>query len=285
MTLYALPVRTDVAAVYRVQHEVFTEPIQIKFDDHCIMTSSVPGKSKQAWEGNAFVSKFWNGGSVAFLPRKTELQSDCPRPNSGFIVQLSESLFVKAAQDHIDYGRIDFRFADITDKTTQMLSHAMHHICMMEKFSNWPLLIETNALSLAVAAIAGLSPKASVAFQQKPYGFEGARRKRVLGYIEANLHRQMTLAELADVAGLSVFHFARLFKQKMGMTPLAYLANKRVEIAKTAMRSSGATLAQVALDCGFASQSHFSTCFKAVTGITPGQYRKQVAAPQISYSS
>lgn len=277
MPLYALPVRTDVAAVYRVQNEVFTEPIRVKFDDHCIMTNNVAARSRQAWEGNAFVSKFWNAGSVAFLPRKTELQSDNPKPNDGFIVQLSESLFVKAAQDHIDYGRIDFRFADITDKTTQMLSHAMHHICMMEKFSNWPLLIETNALSLTVSVIASLSPQATTAFEQKAYGLCCARKGRVCDFINDNLHRQITLAEMADVAGISQFHFTRLFKSKTGMSPLAYVAQKRIELTKAVLRSSGDTLAQVAIDCGYASQSHFTTAFKAVTGMTPGQYRKTAA--------
>lgn len=277
MPLYALPVRTDVAAIYRIQNEAFTEPIRVKFDDHCIMTNNVSARSKQAWEGNTFVSKLWTADSVAFLPRKTELQSDNPKPNSGFIVHLSDSLFVKAAQDHIDYSKINFRFAEITNKATQMLSHAMHHICMMDKFSNWPLLIETNALSLTVAAISSLSPKASIAFEQKPYGLDGVRKRRVVDYINANMGRQITLAELSSVAGLSRFHFTRLFKQKMGMSPLAYLANRRVEMAKIELRSRETTLAQVALDCGFASQSHFTTCFKSVAGITPGQYRKSVA--------
>jgi AraC family transcriptional regulator len=149
---------------------------------------------------------------------------------------------------------------------------------MTEKFSNWPLLIETNALSLAVAAIASLSPKASVAFQQKPYGLDCARRKRVCDFIKGNMHRQITLAEMAEVAGMSQFHFTRLFKSKTGMSPLAYVAQKRIELTKTALRSSGATLAQVAIDCGYASQSHLTTAFKAVTGMTPGQYRKSVSA-------
>lgn len=274
MPMHALSVRTDVAAVYR-SHTETTDPVRARYDDHFILTSEVGGITNQKWEGETYLNMDWGNGGIAFLPRNSELISELAAPHRGVAVRLSDSLFVKAAQDHIDYGRIDFRFADVTGKVTQMLTHSLHQISTMEKFAHWPLLIETNALSLVVATIASLSPDATTAFKEKPYGFEGARRKRVLGYIDANIHRQITLAELADEAGLSQFHFSRLFKQKIGMTPLAYLANKRVEMAKTTMRSKGATLAQVALDCGFASQSHFTTCFKAVTGTTPGQYRIQ----------
>lgn len=284
MPMHALPVRTDVAAVYRTSNDC-TEPIQIRFQDHFIFTSHVGGVSTQKWEGEVLRDRNWATGSIAFLPGNSELVSithpEHRRVHSahkGIAVRLSDILFVKAAQDHIDYGRIDFRFADITDKTTQMLTHSLHHICMMEKFSNWPLLVETNALSLAVATISRLSPKATTAFEQKPYGLDGARKKRVLDFINDNLHRQITLAEMAEVAGMSQFHFIRLFKSKTGMSPLAYVAQKRIELTKTVLRSSGATLAQVAIDCGYASQSHFATAFKAVTGMTPGEYRKQGAA-------
>ena len=276
MTMHALPVRTDVAAVYRTD-AVCTEPIRIKFKDHFILTSDVGGISSQEWEGEVYRNRTWATGSLAFLPGNSELISEAVPDHKGVAVRLSDSLFVKASQDHIDYSKIDFRFADITSKATQMLTHALHHICMMEKFANWPLLVETNALSLAVAAISSLSPKASIAFQQKPYGLDGARKKRVCDFINGNMHRQISLAEMADVAGMSQFHFTRLFKSKTGMSPLAYVAQKRVELTKTALRSSGATLAQVAIDCGYASQSHLTTAFKAVTGMTPGEYRKSRA--------
>lgn len=274
--MHALPVQTDVAAVYRTYGHC-TEPIRVKYEDHFIFTADRGSVSTLKWEGEVYRNRRWENRSVAFLPANSELISDTSQDNKGVAVRLSNSLFVKAAQDHIDYSRISFRFADVTGKATQMLTNSLHQISTMEKFAHWPLLIETNALSLVVATIASLSPGATTAFKEKPYGFEGARRKRVFDHIESNINRQITLAELSDVAGLSQFHFARQFKQKLGMTPLAYLANKRVEMAKTAMRSKGVTLAQVALDCGFASQSHFTTCFKSVTGITPGAYRKQAA--------
>lgn len=283
MPMHALPVRTDVAAVYRTYNDR-TEPIQIKFEDHFIFTSHVGGVSTQKWEGEVHRNRDWATGSIAFLPGNSELVSithpEHRRVHSehkGIAVRLSDSLFVKAAQDHIDYGRIDFRFTDITDKTTQMLTHSLHHICMMEKFSNWPLLIETNALSLTVAVIASLSPKATKAFEQKPYGLDAARKTRVVEFVNTNMHRQISLAEMADVAGMSQFHFTRLFKSETGMSPLAFVAQQRVEATKRALRSSGATLAQVAIDCGYASQSHFATAFKAVTGMTPGAYRKSAA--------
>lgn len=277
MPLHALPVRTDVAAVYR-SHTETAETVHVRYDDHFILTSEIGGITNQKWEGEAYRNMNWGKGGLAFLPRNSELTSQMVAPHRGVAVRLSDSLFVKAAQDHIDYGRIEFRFANVTNKTTRMLTHALHHISAMEQFANWPLLIETNALSLTVAVISSLSPQATTAFEQKPYGLCCAKKNRVCDFINDNLHRQLTLAEMAEVAGMSQFHFTRLFKSKTGMSPLAYVAQKRIELTKTVLRSSGATLAQVAIDCGYASQSHFTTAFKAVTGMTPGEYRKQAAA-------
>lgn len=83
---------------------------------------------------------------------------------------------------------------------------------------------------------------------------------------------RITLDELAICAGLSPFHFLRVFVQELGVTPHAYLNQIRVREAKR-MLSAGAPCAQVALECGFCDQSHMTRAFKRVSGITPGQYQ------------
>lgn len=83
------------------------------------------------------------------------------------------------------------------------------------------------------------------------------------------------LDDLAAVAGLSAFHFARAFKRSTGESPHAYVARRRVERAMAAIRQ-GMPLVDVALSGGYSSQSHFSARFRQATGITPRQYAAQM---------
>lgn len=98
-------------------------------------------------------------------------------------------------------------------------------------------------------------------------------RRRVAELIEARLDEALTLERLAGEAGLSTFHFAKMFRVSFGMPPHRYLAERRVERAKRHLRDGRLALQQVALACGYASQSHFTRAFRAATGATPGEWR------------
>jgi AraC family transcriptional regulator len=98
--------------------------------------------------------------------------------------------------------------------------------------------------------------------------------KRVLEYIESNLARTLTLRELANINGLSTYHFARMFKTAMGVTPHRYVLERRVERAKAMLRTTRVTLADIGLSAGFCGQSHFTTAFRRLTGMTPAEFQR-----------
>ena len=97
--------------------------------------------------------------------------------------------------------------------------------------------------------------------------------RRVCEYIEMHLNESMDLAELAAIAGLSVFHFARQFKQSAGVTPHYYLIQKRVERADDMLHRTDLSLSEIALAAGFSDQSHLARHFRQMHGMTPGQFR------------
>ena len=101
------------------------------------------------------------------------------------------------------------------------------------------------------------------------------RLKRVLEFIEAHLADALSLDDLAGQACLSPFHFARLFREAMGVPPYRYVSERRVEAAKAMLAGDGSSLAQIALDTGFGSQASFTRVFGKATGMTPGQHRAQ----------
>lgn len=100
----------------------------------------------------------------------------------------------------------------------------------------------------------------------------------VVDYIEANIDRDLDLADLAGVASMSVYHFARRFKATVGVSPHAYVLARRVRRARAMLDRPDFRLAEIAIACGFASQAHFTTSFRSQIGVTPGQYRAMTTA-------
>jgi AraC family transcriptional regulator len=102
------------------------------------------------------------------------------------------------------------------------------------------------------------------------------RRKlrTVIEYIMENLGGSPTLEQMAAVVHLSPYHFARQFKASTGLPPYQYVIARRVERAQDLLRADGELgLAEVALRVGFSDQSHFSSHFKRIVGVTPRQFR------------
>jgi AraC family transcriptional regulator len=100
------------------------------------------------------------------------------------------------------------------------------------------------------------------------------RLRAVVDYIEEHLDDGPTLEQLAAVARLSPYHFARQFKAATGLPPYQYVITRRVERAKQLFQGGGdLSLAQVAARAGFSDQSQFSHHFKRLVGVTPGRFR------------
>ena len=108
-------------------------------------------------------------------------------------------------------------------------------------------------------------------------GLAPAVLRNTLEYIDAHLSDPLTLAELASQAALSEYHFARMFRQSVGLAPHQYVMQRRIDRARQLVRNSTLPLTEVALRCGFSSASHFSNRFKAATGATPSQLRAALA--------
>jgi AraC family transcriptional regulator len=101
------------------------------------------------------------------------------------------------------------------------------------------------------------------------------RLRRVLQFMVEHLEDDFGLDELAAVAGLSVFHFHRMFANAMGVPPHRYLGQMRLERAKTLLALGRLSLAEISFACRFSSQPNFSRAFRRATGMTPLAYRNE----------
>ncbi len=100
------------------------------------------------------------------------------------------------------------------------------------------------------------------------------RLQRVFAFVRENLAKEVSVAELAQAVGMSQYYFSKLFKMSTGTTPHQYVMRQRVERAQQLLRESRTTLANVATQVGFETQSHFTSVFRHLVGITPKRYRE-----------
>jgi AraC-like DNA-binding protein len=171
-----------------------------------------------------------------------------------------------------------FRRKDATDIPT--------HLVVADTDETWPALVTPpevrraawqQARSDALHTRPRLESLATLRREAPPAtargGLPPSAMRRVREHVEVHLSESMDLAELAGVAGLSVYHFARAFKQSIGVTPHYYLVHRRIERAREMLARSELPLSEIALAAGFSDQSHLARHFRRMLGMTPGQFR------------
>ena len=128
-----------------------------------------------------------------------------------------------------------------------------------------------RAICIRLARHYSNSPPTTVALRG---GLPVGRLKRVLEYMNGNLDKKIRLYALAETASMSLYHFARLFRQSMGLSPYQYLLKQRVERAKQLLRDGHLSVSEVGLSLGFDHPNNFARTFRRLTGWNPTQFRR-----------
>jgi AraC-like DNA-binding protein len=174
-----------------------------------------------------------------------------------------------------------FRRNDLTDVATRLVVAGSDEA--------WPALLTPPARNLSTGrntpslalhtrprsdVLNGVPSLAPV--PQARGGLPPAALNRIREYIEAHLSDSIELVQLSAIAGLSVFHFARQFKQSVGVSPHHYLVGKRIERAKELLAGTNLSLSEIAFATGFSDQSHLTRHFRQMIGLAPGQFRRSL---------
>jgi RpiB/LacA/LacB family sugar-phosphate isomerase len=147
---------------------------------------------------------------------------------------------------------------------------------------------KTEGMNILVMSVHGLEPQhaeevvdsylnATLAPVDVVGGLPPRRLQRVLGHVRENIEKELAVSELAQVVGMSQYYFSKLFKMSTGTTPHQYVMRQRVERAQELLRESQLALVEIASRTGFETQSHFTSVFRRLVGITPKRYREMRA--------
>lgn len=149
----------------------------------------------------------------------------------------------------------------------QLAKVAQHPLAPRLYLEQLAQTIATHVL-FSYQAAAGLPPTA------RDNALSSYRLRKLEEFIADNITRQITLTELAAVAGISKFYFARCFQKATGQSPARFVLEKRMQYARKLLEQHSVT--STAFLLGYANPSHFTEAFRSVFGLTPSQYQQQL---------
>jgi len=211
-------------------------------------------------------------GNICVLPSGLEHRAALEGQSEHLALYVDASLITKAASEAGLSGNVEIaeRYTR-SDKVISSVGMALLGELDSEGLSG-RLYAESlgNVLAVHLLRYYAISTSRPVTFTG---GLSATRLRQVTDFIAGNYSRDLKLNELAHVAGMSSFHFAREFKRTTGTTPHQYLIKFRIERAKALLAKNELPLIEVGLRSGFSHQSHFTRLFRRITGTTPHSYR------------
>jgi AraC family transcriptional regulator len=263
-----------------VEHCLIQHSLAIADPKSCFTAERhVDGKFKHYAHGN---------GRVDIIPAFLSHRTNWDREVEFSVIAICPTLLNRATQESTHREIELMPQLAIDDPVIQQLALALK------------LEIQTGCLSgrlygelLGTALAARLVQNYAVskpALEFKTNGLSRSQLQRVIDYMQANLTQDLSILDLATLTGMSESHFSRSFKRSVGISPYRYLMQQRVERAKQLLEKrslalakplpaqkppgTGIAISTIALDCGFANQTHLTKVFRQMTGMTPKAYQK-----------
>ena len=213
-----------------------------------------------------------NSGNVCVLPSGLAHSASLEDPCEQLALHLDPSLVRRAASESLKTG--NFEVAETCKRSDGVISSiGMALLGELESEGlSGRLYAESLANVLAVHLLRHYTTGTETV-RRFSGGLSAQRLRQVTAFVAENYSNDIRLSQLAQVAGMSNFHFAREFKRTTGTTPHQYLIKIRVERAKALLAKGEMPLIEVGLQSGFSHQSHFTRLFRRLTGTTPMSYR------------
>jgi AraC family transcriptional regulator len=219
------------------------------------------------------------GRDFALQPKGTPTRFLADGPLRFGHVFLPDSLLDRASQTEnlpALSGRLRDDLSFVPEKRLQTLLAEYLRRAFDPRVLATSLEMEGRAL-LLVDCLLGLHGASRASAAPKAGGLSPRQVRRVCDFIIEHCAEDIGLDELAQLTGLTCKHFGRAFRQSTGLPPHRYLILQRIEAAKRLLADGVLTVGDVALECGFADQSHFTATFRKVVGVPPGAWRRDHA--------
>lgn len=257
------------------EHSTRTQQTPLRHIRNVFLALHTGATLQQEWRSaGKFFRTVTTTGKVHLLTPGPERSMTHRDPLDCIVLTIEPSYFQRALADSLRSERIEFieRFA-LEDSQIERLTKTLH----AETSAGAPagtLFGQSIATALAVYLAQRYSSSPPLLRRHRG-GMPRTRLNRVLEYIAANLHEDLSLTALAEIAGMNLYYFSRLFKQSTGLSPHRYVLEQRIKRAQQFLRSSDMTIFEASVRTGFVDQSHFTKVFRRLVGLSPTGCRSQ----------
>ena len=218
----------------------------------------------------------YNRGDVFVVPAGVPHRAYWKQESEGIMLALKPESVVSAAIDSVNSDRLEIvpQFASTDLRLLQIGKWLLAEL--QEKQMGSSLYIESLTTMLKVHLLRNYSAVQPTITDYRG-GLAKHKQRKAIFFINENLDRDLKLAQIAGLVGMSPYHFARMFKQSTGLTPHQYLVRQRLVKAKELLRYSDMAIADIAYTVGYKNPSHFAKVFRKHIKVSPTDYRNIVA--------
>ncbi len=242
---------------------------------HTIAYGSAGNSWGERWLDGVCTRERRNLGDIAIIPAGISHRCNWNIESEFTILAIEPTLLKQIGEDFIDSDRIQLipQFMSEQDALIQGIFFTLRDELKSNQIGG-NLLIDSLKTTLSIHLLRKYCITKPKIYSDQD-GLSGIKLQQIKEYINEYLDRDLKLSELAAIAQISPYHFLRLFKQSLGITPHQYILQCRIHKAKYLLQHSKLSITDVAVKVGFCDQSHLTQYFKRIVGVTPKQFLKE----------
>lgn len=245
--------------------------------DHLLLCYNISGSKRLVQRRGGIVhSRAVLGGTSLIMPAGCASIWEGDTGSSARL-RIPTSLLASASEQLWTRCRSQFEIGNVFEIRDHLIEQLA--TLLVAELDNKPhpgqlLIVDQIAVTLAAHILRSYNLMGSNEERHAP-SLGGAELSRLIDFINDNLDRSIDLTELAALVDVSRFHFVRLFKHAVGVTPIRFVEQCRVQRARALILETNLSLAEVGRAAGFADQSHFTRRFHLHMGITPAVFARE----------
>ncbi|NEJ19326.1 helix-turn-helix domain-containing protein [Rhizobium leguminosarum] len=237
--------------------------------------SSIGGHTRRIYHQHHVTTHDFTENSIYIRDLSEAYKADLSGSFDFLLLEISPAALIKFA-DGAELPGVTSLAAETASKDIVLANLARALMPALEKPEEAStLFIDQMATAIGTYLVQRYGGR-SVAASKRSRSLSRSHEHLAKSLLLENLEGDVSIEQVALACNLSRGYFIRAFRETTGMTPYQWLLSERIDRARAMLRTSNAPLAEVAIACGFADQSHFTRVFSTIVGITPGNWRRNL---------